>query len=247
MRKGSRARQAPTVERVEARPRRRAFLVEIEGTEHIVPYAALRLEPTAADPVADVRPDPDLGLEAFTYRLGSGREDTVHVDAVKEIVRDPAYLQELLLYDLTVAAVEGLARSGLGKRQAARLLGTSPTQLYRLLDPTNHGKSVGQMLALLHLVGREVSWTIGSRGAAEARTPADAEGDGDFEGDGDLEGDGDVVGDGDVESDSEAEAAVEAGVGDDASAGGARVSPQGAGDRTNRESATRPTSSRYMS
>jgi len=50
--------------------------------------------------------------------------------------------------------------SGVSKRELARRLRTSPSQLYRLLDPTNSAKSVGQMLALLHLVGREVDVVV---------------------------------------------------------------------------------------
>lgn len=47
---------------------------------------------------------------------------------------------------LTVEARDAVEESGLGKRQIARLLGTSPSQLYRLLDPTYPTKSLGQML-----------------------------------------------------------------------------------------------------
>lgn len=104
-----------------------------------------------------------MGGEAFTYRLRSGAEDAIHLDAVREVALDPAYLQELFLHRLTVAALEGLEESGLGKRQVARLLGTSPSQLYRLLDTTNYNKSVGQMLALLYLVDREVRFEVRER------------------------------------------------------------------------------------
>jgi len=41
-----------------------------------------------------------------------------------------------------------------------RALGTSASQLYRLLDPTNRSKSVGQMIALLHVLGREVDVVV---------------------------------------------------------------------------------------
>ncbi len=39
---------------------------------------------------------------------------------------------------------------------APRRLGTSASQLYRLLDPTNYKKSVDQMLALLLVLGCDV-------------------------------------------------------------------------------------------
>ncbi len=46
--------------------------------------------------------------------------------------------------------------SGLSKRELIRRLGTSASQFYRLLDPAYPGKSLGQLLALLHIVDRDV-------------------------------------------------------------------------------------------
>ncbi len=80
-----------------------------------------------------------------------------------EYNRDPGYLKDLLLHRLTVEARAAMAASGLSKRELIRALDTSASQLYRLLDPTNHSKSVGQMLSLLHLLGREVDVVVRSR------------------------------------------------------------------------------------
>jgi len=140
--------------------RKRAFDIQVGDTKYEFPFAKLRLEPAAEDPVEDVFVDPELGNEAFTYRLRSGKEDTVHLDAVLDAVKDPDYLQDLLLHRLAVEAKKGLEASGLSKRQVARQLGTSPSQLYRLLDPANRRHSIGQMLALLDLVGKEVEVAV---------------------------------------------------------------------------------------
>ena len=158
------------IECVEADGRRRCFRVVSGGAERVFPFAKLPVPPTPADPLADVYVDPELGCEAFTYRLRSGAEESIHLDAVREVTLDPDYLQELFVHRLTVEARDGLDESGLGKREVARLLGTSPSQLYRLLDTTNHSKSLGQMLALLHLVDREVRIAVRPRDgdAAEA-------------------------------------------------------------------------------
>lgn len=153
------------IDTVTADARRRAFRVRTAESDYVLPYAKLRLEPTGDDSVAEAFVDPELGGEAFTYRLRSGAEDTIHVDAVREVARDPEYLQGILLHSLTLEARRGLDESGLGKRQVARLLRTSPSQLYRLLDPANTSKSVGQMLALLHLVDREVRIEVAERRA----------------------------------------------------------------------------------
>ncbi len=148
------------IKRVDANNRKRAFEVRTFREELVYPYAKLALPPTGDDPVVDVFPDPETGREAFTYRLASGAEDTIHLDAVLEYHQDPAYLHELLLHRLTVEARKALATSDLAKREVARRLGTSPSQLYRLLDPSNSAKSVGQLLALLHLLGREVDVVV---------------------------------------------------------------------------------------
>ena len=143
--------------------RKKEFRLTAGSRSYTFPYAKLRLVPTQENPVVQIYPDPEVGEEAFTYRLKSGEEDTVHLDAVLDVNVDPGYLQDLFLHQLTIEARRGLSESGLGIRQIARQLGTSPTQLYRLLDPANGGKSVGQMLALLNLVDCEVELVVNRR------------------------------------------------------------------------------------
>lgn len=129
------------------------------------PYALLRLRPSSRNRIVCVTPDDELGREGFTYRLEDGTGDTVHMDAVLEYNQDPTYLNGLLLHRLTVAANRAASASELTKRELIRRLGTSASQFYRLLDPTNHTKSVGQMLALLHLLGQEVDFVVSPRPA----------------------------------------------------------------------------------
>ena len=153
----ARGRGTVKISLVRANNRRKAFELQAGEDSYSMPYARLRLEPTSSDMVREVFVDPECGNEAFTYRLESGREDSVHLDAVLDYNRDPDYMRRLLTYRLTLEAREAVEESGLSKRELVRRLRTSPSQLYRLLDPTNDGKAVGQLLALLHLVGREVS------------------------------------------------------------------------------------------
>jgi hypothetical protein len=148
------------IQRVDANNRKKVFEVQTARERLVYPYAKLALPPSGDDRVVDVYPDPETGKEAFTYRLESGVEDTIHLDAVLEYHQDPAYLNEVLLHRLTVEAGKALATSDLAKREVARRLGTSASQLYRLLDPSHSGKSVGQMLALLHLLGQQVEVVV---------------------------------------------------------------------------------------
>jgi hypothetical protein len=93
----------------------------------------------------------------------SGVEGSVHIDAVLEYNEDPSYLADLALYRLTQEARTRFEISGLSTREVARSLGTSPAQLYPLLDPTNYSKSLRQLLWLLYLLGCDVDVEVRDR------------------------------------------------------------------------------------
>lgn len=145
---------------VEANNRKKAFEVQVSRGVFVYPYAKLDVQPESQNRVLEVYPDKETGCEAFTYRLESGAEDTVHLDAVLEYHQDPSYLNEVLLHRLTLEARKALSESDVAKRELTRRLGTSASQLYRLLDPSYPRKSVGQLVALLHLLGRKVDIVV---------------------------------------------------------------------------------------
>lgn len=153
---------------VKANNRKHRFEVRTRRQTLAFPYAKADPAPTPDDRVEDVFPDSELGREAFTYRLASGAEGSVHVDAVLEYNEDPAHMADLTLYRLSVEARQRFADSGLSVRQVAERLSTSPTQLYRLLDPANYTKSVRQLLSLLYVLGCEVDVEVTERGAPAA-------------------------------------------------------------------------------
>lgn len=136
--------------------RKKSFEVRCRSRAMAFPFAKCTPPPTPADGVARVSPDPELGREAFTYTLKSGREGSVHIDQVLEYNRDPEYLRDLILFKLTLEARRSLEESGLSKREIIRRMGTSAPQFYRLLDPTVRGKTVDQLLRLLAVLGQEV-------------------------------------------------------------------------------------------
>lgn len=55
--------------------------------------------------------------------------------------------------------------SALSKREIIHRLGTSATQFYRILDQTNYGKSVDQILNLLHVLECEVDLVVRAKSA----------------------------------------------------------------------------------
>lgn len=144
------------IKNVSANNRKKAFELDVAGKHLIFPYANLRLKPDANNRIAEAKVDPELGNEAFTYKLENGNEDSIHVDQVLEYNKDPNYLRDMLLYKLTIAAQKRLKSSSLSHREIMRRLGTSASQLYRLLDQTNYTKSVDQMLSLLSVLSCDV-------------------------------------------------------------------------------------------
>lgn len=145
---------------VRANNHRKAFDVTLAGRVLSFPYAKATPRPTVADRIVECRVDAELAREAFTYVLASGHEGSIHVEQVLEYNQDPAYLRDVLLYKLTVAARQRVEESPLSKRELIRQLGTSAAQFYRVLDPANTRTSVDQVLALLHLLDCEVDVVV---------------------------------------------------------------------------------------
>lgn len=104
--------------------------------------------------------DREIAREGFTYVLVSGQEGTVHVEDVLEYNNDPSHMRDTLLYRLTIEAQKRLDKSALSRREIIRRLGTSPAQLYRLLDQTNYQKSIDQVLSLLRVLDCDVDFVV---------------------------------------------------------------------------------------
>jgi len=150
---------------VKANNRRKAFEVTAGRRRLSFPFARLEVQPTSDDLITKVFVDQELGAEGFTYILQSGREGTVHIEDVLEHNQDPDYLRDLLLYQLTLEAQKAIAATPLARREIIRRLGTSPSQLYRLLDQTNYRKSVDQLLRLLKVLDCDVQLVVRAKSA----------------------------------------------------------------------------------
>jgi hypothetical protein len=150
---------------VVADSRLRAFRVRIGRAAYRFPFTSADPVPTSSDPVADVAVDPELDRRGFTYRLASGKEGSILSEQVLEYNDDPRLLRDRTLHLLTVEAIRRAEDARVSKRELIRRLGTSASQFYRLLDPTNYRKSVDQMLALLHVLGCEVDIVVRAKSA----------------------------------------------------------------------------------
>lgn len=155
------------IRNVTSNNRRNEFtIVTRSGVTYIFPYSEADPCPNPDDRLAEVFVDKELGNEAVTYILESGKEGSIHIEYILEYNEDPKYLAELLVYKLTLEAQEGIEGSGLSMRQIAKRLKTSVPQLYRLLDAVNTRKSMNQLVALLHVLNCDVDLVVKKKVAA---------------------------------------------------------------------------------
>jgi hypothetical protein len=144
---------------------RKRFDVRIGSSTMPFPYSKAEPLPRSGDGVVRAFVDDELGREAFSYELHSGRIGSVHVEQVLAHNQHPSYLRDRLLYRLTLEAQKRLSRSALSMREIVRGLGISAVQLDRLLDQTNYIKSVDHLLALLRVLECDVDLVIRARTA----------------------------------------------------------------------------------
>jgi hypothetical protein len=162
----SRPRAQPKVTQVRAHNRRRVFELALGRRGRFVfPYAVCDPVPGPEDRIEEVWIDPEVGREGFTYMLRSGAESTVLADHVLHYNDDPAYVAARLAHELSLEASRRWEECGLSVREVARRLGTSPSQIYRLLDPAVQDKGLGKLMGLLHVLGAKVDVTVRDRPA----------------------------------------------------------------------------------
>lgn len=144
---------------------KRSFEISTPGETYSYPFSRLNPPLPDNDSITDVTIDNELGREAFTYKLQSGMEESIHLDQVLDYNQDPGYMRDLLLYKLTIESQRRLDTSKLSKREIIRRLGTSPAQFYRLIDSANYSKSIDKVLELLHVLDCEVELVVRDKSA----------------------------------------------------------------------------------
>lgn len=144
--------------------RKREICIIAGGKELSIPSSRLPLAPDSRDPVAAVFVDPELAERGITYRLKSGKEASLHMDAFLDYNRDPDFMGDLLKYRMTVLVLELLPMLRLSKSDIRRRLRTSPSQLSRLLDPANRTKTIDQLLRVLSVIGCELDLSFRLKG-----------------------------------------------------------------------------------
>ena len=151
------------IQNVKPNNHRQAFEVSIGRSAYYYPFALLRVRPSKGNVVKEAFVDQASGGQIFKYVLQTGNEGAVHIDHVLEYNISPARLRTDVLGVLTNEARQRIKSSVLSKRAIVRRLGTSASQLYRLLDPDNHSKSIDRVIDLLEVLECDVEVKIKDR------------------------------------------------------------------------------------
>ncbi len=130
--------------------------IEVKGDVYNIPFAKLTTQPTRQNPVIEIFVDQELASEAVTYMLKNGEVDSIPFDAFLDYNRNPDYLKKMFLFEMTNVALNKLKSTQLSKNEICKRLRTSPSQLARLLDPTNTKKTMDKMLELLVILGADI-------------------------------------------------------------------------------------------
>ena len=137
--------------------KKRVFHLEYTtGLKIDCPYSALCIR----DKVIEAGPDPEVGRHSFYFTLNNGKTDYVPYDQPLHIVQNPEYVRENTLYEMTALLNRLIKESKVPKRELARRLGTSLSQLARLLDTTNYKKELSRLIEIAAMLNYEFKWSF---------------------------------------------------------------------------------------
>lgn len=135
--------------------KKRVFHLEYtSGLKIDCPYSALGI----VEKVTDAAPDSEAGGHSFCFVLESGKRDYVPYDQPLHIAQNPEYLKQQTLFEMTKAINEFVRKEKVPKRELARRLGTSMSQLSRLLDTTNYKKELSRLIEIAAMLDYEFKW-----------------------------------------------------------------------------------------
>jgi DNA-binding Xre family transcriptional regulator len=135
--------------------KKRTFHLEYtSGLKVECPYSALRIR----GKVIEAAPDAEVGRHSFYFILENGKKDFVPFDQPLHIAQHPEYVKQQTLYEVTKQLNEFIEREKVSKRELARRLGTSMSQLSRLLDTTNYKKELSRLIELAAMLNYEFKW-----------------------------------------------------------------------------------------
>ena len=129
-------------------------LIYTSGLALDCPYSALGIR----EKVIEAMPDPEVGGHSFCFVLENGAKEFVPYDQPLHIVQNPEYMKQQALYEMTKKVNELIKVGKVSKRELARRMNTSMTQLLRLLDPTNYKKELSRLIEIASMLNYEFKW-----------------------------------------------------------------------------------------
>jgi len=137
--------------------KKRVFHLEYSsGLKIECPYSALDIR----GKIIDAAPDPEVGRHSFYFIDDSGKKEFVPFDQPLHIVQHPEYVKQCTLYEVTKQLNVFIKQAKVSKRELARRLGTSLSQLSRLLDTTNYKKELVRLIELAAILNYEFKWAF---------------------------------------------------------------------------------------
>ncbi len=118
------------------------------------PYSALKIKGRVTAAAADM----ETGGHSFYFVLESGKKDYVPYDQPLHIAQLPENAKQQALYEMTKTINEFIRKERISKRELARRLNTSLSQLARLLDTTNYKKELSRLIEIAALLNYEFKW-----------------------------------------------------------------------------------------
>lgn len=141
--------------KVELDNKKRVFHLEYtSGLKIECPYSALGIQ----EKVVEAMPDSETRGHSFCFMLENGKKEFVPYDQPLHIVQNPEYVKQQTLYEVTKQLNEFIKLAKTPKRELARRLGTSLSQLSRLLDTTNYKKELSRLIELAAMLNYEFKW-----------------------------------------------------------------------------------------
>jgi hypothetical protein len=123
-----------------------------DGRIFNVPYHKLKI----SSPLSSAGIDMETRGCAFYYKQQESEKVYVPYDIPLIINNDPEYMFELKLENLSADLKQKILQSKIPKYRLAKMLNTSESQLYRLLDPNRASKNIFQLFKLAQLIGMDL-------------------------------------------------------------------------------------------
>lgn len=133
------------------------LLTPWRGGALCMPAKRMDPRPTARNPIVGADWDPDIGHNGVAYRLRNGRVGMVVWDQALDANSDPEYVATMQVHRARASAVMLLRKhtEGMSVRQIAKRLGTSTSQVQRMLAGEPKA-SLDAIIRALGLLGVEV-------------------------------------------------------------------------------------------